>query len=327
MSKRIAVGIDIGGTLTKVGLVDLEGNLYGNLEFSTTDFPDFDDYLGELVGKIEYLESQLRGECEIVGIGIGAPNANYYRGTIEHAANLVWKDLIPFVEKLKRHRDLPIYMTNDANAAAIGEMVYGKARGMTDFMVITLGTGLGSGIVANGQLIYGHDAMAGELGHVLIEEGGRKCGTGRRGCLEAYVSSTGIKRTVFYLLADSLDESVLRNYSFRDLHGEVITKAADKGDEIAREAFRMTGEILGKQLANFVAFSHPEAIFLLGGLAKSGKWIFEPTERYLDQYLLPYYKDKVKLLPSGMMDKNAAILGAAALVWDHLDESFADHSG
>ncbi len=318
MSLNIAVGVDIGGTLTKVGLVDREGNQYGNLDFKTTDYPDFDDFLNELTNKIEFLKAQVRKDFEIVGIGIGAPNANYYRGTIEYAANLVWKNVLPFVEKFKDKYDLPIYITNDANAAAIGEMVYGKAHGMKDFIVITLGTGLGSGIVTNGQMVYGHDAMAGELGHVLIEEGGRRCGTGRRGCLEAYASSTGIKRTVFYLLADSLEDSELRNYSFRDLRGEIITKAAENGDNIAKEAFRMTGEILGKQLANFVAFSHPEAIFLLGGLAKSGKWIFEPTEKYLDQYLLPYYKGKVKLLPSGMIDKNAAILGAAALVWDHL---------
>ncbi len=316
MSRKIAVGIDIGGTLTKVGLVDREGNLYGHLDFSTTDFKDFDKYLDELKVKIDFLIGQVKSEISVEGIGIGAPNANYFRGTIEHAANLSWKGVVPFTEKFKKRYDLPIYITNDANAAAIGEMVYGKASGMKDFMVITLGTGLGSGIVSNGEIIYGHDSQAGELGHTLIEEGGRECGTGRRGCLEAYVSSTGIKRNVFYLLADSLVDSELRNYSFRDLHGEIITKAAEKGDPIAQRAFEMTGEILGKQLANFVAFSHPEAIFLLGGLAKSGKWIFEPTERSLEKYLLPFYKGKVKLLPSGMMGKNAAILGAAALVWE-----------
>jgi glucokinase len=188
---------------------------------------------------------------------------------------------------------------------------------MKDFIVITLGTGLGSGIYSNGNLIYGHDAMAGELGHTMIKEGGRICGTGRRGCLEAYVSSTGLKRTVFYLLSDSMEDSVLRSISFNDLHGEHITKAAEDGDSIAIEAFRMTGEILGKQLANFVAFSHPETIFLLGGLAKAGKWIFDPTIKYMEENLLPYYKGKVKIEPSGMINKNAAILGAAALVWHH----------
>ncbi|MFT4736265.1 MAG: glucokinase [Cyclobacteriaceae bacterium] len=313
--KQIVVGIDIGGTLTKVGLVDREGNLFENLDFPTTDYPDFDQYLSALQGYIESLREKLTFDYELIGIGIGAPNGNALRGTIEHAANLKWKGIVPFLEKFKSFYSVPSYMTNDANAAAIGEMIYGNAAGLQNFMVITLGTGLGSGIVANGELIYGHDAMAGELGHVLIKEGGRKCGTGRRGCLEAYVSSTGIKRTVFHLLSDSMDESVLRDYSYNDLHGEMIMKAAAEGDVIAQEAFRMTGEILGKQLANFVAFSHPETIFLLGGLAKSGKWIFEPTARYLEEGLLPFYKGKVKLKPSGMMGKNAAILGAAALVW------------
>lgn len=313
--KQIVVGIDIGGTLTKVGLVDREGNLYHHLDFSTTKYDEFDEYLKSLCQHIETLRSKMEVEYDLIGIGVGAPNANFYRGTIEYAANLKWKGIVPFIEKFKKYYQLPIHITNDANAAAIGEMIYGEATGLKDFIVITLGTGLGSGIVTNSQLIYGHDAQAGELGHVLINEGGRMCGTGRRGCLESYVSSTGIKRTVFYLLADSMEASVLRNYSFNDLHGEIITKAANDGDVIAKEAFRMTGEILGKQLANFVAFSHPETIFLLGGLAKSGEWIFEPTRTYLEQYLLPFYKGKVKLEPSGMMDKNAAILGAAALVW------------
>ncbi len=313
--KKIVVGIDIGGTLTKVGLVDREGELYHHLDFPTADYDAFDHYLKALSNHIESLRSKMTFDYELVGIGIGAPNANFYRGTIEYAANLKWKGILPVIEKFKAYYELPIHITNDANAAAIGEMIYGNAKGLKDFIVITLGTGLGSGIVSNHQLIYGHDAQAGELGHVMINEGGRMCGTGRRGCLEAYVSSTGIKRTVFYLLADSLEKSVLRDYSFNDLHGEVITKAAEAGDPIAVEAFRMTGEILGKHLANFVAFSHPEKIFLLGGLAKSGNWIFEPTQKYLEQYLLPFYKGKVKLKASGMMDKNAAILGAAALVW------------
>ena len=317
MSQKLAVGIDIGGTLTKVGLVDLKGELHGQLDFSTRKHQDVDDYLDEIKEKIEELRKSVNESIDLAGIGIGAPNANYYRGTIEHSANLIWKGIVPFVEKLRKRYDLPIYMTNDANAAAIGEMVYGNAKDMKDFIVITLGTGLGAGIVSNGNLIYGYDAQAGELGHVMIKEGGRMCGTGRRGCLEAYVSSTGIKRTVFYLLSDSMEESELRNYSFNDLHGEVITKAAENGDSIAQEAFRMTGDILGQQMANFVAFSHPETIFLLGGLAKAGKWIFDPTRKYLEQYLLPYYTGKVKVEPSGMMDKNAAILGAAALVWDH----------
>jgi len=317
MAKRIAIGIDIGGTLTKVGLVDREGNLFGHTDFPTTEKKSFQDYLDRIKDTVDDLLSKLDFDYELVGMGVGAPNANYYRGTIEYAANLIWKGVVPIVADLKKHFDLPIHITNDASAAAIGEMIYGEAADMRDFMVITLGTGLGSGIVANGQLIYGHDAQAGELGHVVIDRNGRWTGLGRRGGLEAYVSSTGIKRTVFHLLCDSMEDSVLRDYSFNDLHGEIITRAAEQGDSLAQQAFEMTGTILGQQLANFTTFSHPEAFFLLGGLAKAGKWIFEPTKKALEENLLPFYKGKVKLLPSGMMDKNAAILGAAALVWNN----------
>lgn len=320
MSKKVAIGVDIGGTLTKVGIVDREGNLFVHTDFSTTKHVGFEDYLDELRVHIEELKSKLDFEYEILGIGVGAPNANYFRGTIEHAANLLWKGIVPFSERLKARYDLPIFITNDASAAAIGEMIYGNAMNMKDFMVITLGTGLGSGIVSNGNLVYGFDSQAGELGHVVIEKGGRMTGLGRRGGLEAYVSSTGIKRTVFFLLANEIEDSVLRGYSYNDLHGEIITKAAEEGDPIAKMAFEMTGQILGEQLANFTTFSHPEAYFLLGGLAKAGKWIFEPTQRHMEENLLPFYKGKVKLLPSGMMDKNAAILGAAALVWDNFRE-------
>ncbi len=316
MAKEIAVGIDIGGTLTKVGLVDREGNLYGSTDFRTKHNPGFDQYLDTLVATIKQLEDAFDGDFDIQGIGVGAPNANYYRGTIEHAANLAWKGIVPFSEELKKRRPAEVYITNDANAAAIGEGIYGNAVGMKDFMVITLGTGLGSGIVTNGSLIYGHDAQAGELGHVMVEEGGRMCGTGRRGCLEAYVSSTGIKRTIYALLADTMEDSVFRSIAFNDIHGEEITKAAEDGDPIALEAYRYTGEMLGRQLANFVAFSHPETIFLLGGLAKAGKWIFDPTIKYFEEAVLPYYKGKVSIEASGMINKNAAILGAAALVWD-----------
>lgn len=319
MSKKVAIGVDIGGTLTKVGIVDREGNLFAHTDFSTTKHKEFGDYLDELKSHIEELKSKMDFDYEITGIGVGAPNANFFRGTIEHAANLLWKGVVPFSEELQKRYDLPVFITNDASAAAIGEMIYGEAVNMKDFMVITLGTGLGSGIVANGQLIYGHDSQAGELGHVMIEKGGRLTGLGRRGGLEAYVSSTGLKRTVFFLLSDMMDDSVLRGYSYNDLHGEMISKAAEEGDPIAQAAFEMTGRILGEQLANFTTFSHPEAYFLLGGLAKAGKWIFDPTREHLEKNLLPFYQGKVKLLPSGMMDKNAAILGAAALVWNNTE--------
>ena len=316
MTKQIALGIDIGGTLTKVGIVDRAGALFENKDFSTAVHKDFKDYLDALQQNIDSLISKLDFEYELVGMGVGAPNANHHRGTIEHAANLNWHGIVPFVEEVQKRYNMPVYMTNDASAAAIGEMVFGEAQGMKDFMVITLGTGLGSGIVCNGKMVYGYDSQAGELGHVVIDRNGRWTGLGRRGGLEAYVSSTGLKRTVFFLLADSMENSTLRDVSYNDLHGEMITKAAEAGDPIALQAFEMTGKILGEQLANFTTFSHPEAYFLLGGLAKAGKWIFEPTQKHLEQNLLPFYKGKVKLLASGMMGKNAAILGAAALVWE-----------
>jgi len=316
--KKLVVGVDIGGTLTKVGIADRAGDVLGNSEFATGDFEDLNDYHAELVRQIEALEANINEPYEILGLGIGAPNANVYRGTIEHAANLAWKGIVPFVEELKKKINVPVKITNDANAAAMGEKIYGNAKDMKDFIVITLGTGLGSGIVSNGQMIYGHDSMAGELGHVAINNDGRWTGLDRRGGLEAYVSSTGLKRTIFHLLAESMEDTPFRDVAYNDLHGEFITERAIAGDPIALEAYERTGKVLGQQLANFVAFSHPEAFFLLGGLAKSGKWIFEPTQKYLDEFLLPFYKGKVKLLSSGMTGKNAAILGAAALIWDDI---------
>ncbi len=251
-----------------------------------------------------------------MGIGIGAPNANYYDGTIWNAANLVWKGTVPFVEKMKRYYpNIPIIITNDANAAAIGEMIYGGAKGMKDFIVVTLGTGLGSGFVSGGKLIYGHDSFAGELGHVIVNRGGRMCGCGRKGCLETYVSATGIKRTAFKLLADHLEDSEFRNISYNDLTAEMITKAALNGDPLAIEAYEYTGIMLGQALADAVAITSPEAIFLFGGLAKAGKYIFEPTKRYMEMHMLANFRNKVKLLPSGIDGKNAAVLGASALIW------------
>ena len=243
--RKLAIGVDIGGTLTKVGLVDREGHLLCHSDFRTKNFPELNNYLDELVKHVGQLSDSVEEPSELVGMGIGAPNANYFRGTVEYAPNLAWKGIVPIVEHLKDKVNLPIYLTNDANAAAIGEMIYGNAVGMKDFMVITLGTGLGSGIVSNGKLIYGHDAQAGELGHVKAVEGGRVCGSGRRGCLEAYVSSTGIKRTIYALLADSMEDSVFRSVAFNDIHGEEITSAAENGDPIALEAYRYTGEMLG----------------------------------------------------------------------------------
>lgn len=317
--KQLVVGIDIGGTNSVFGLVDNEGNMYGEGVVPTKKYPDFDQYLEELyIGIVSLIKKLGEDKYEIIGIGIGAPNGNYYNGTIENAANLEWKGIVPFVEKMKRYfPNLPVIITNDANAAAIGEMVYGGAKGMKDFIVVTLGTGLGSGFVANGKLVYGHDSFAGELGHVIVNRtvSGRMCGCGRKGCLETYVSATGIKRTAFKLLADHLEDSEFRNISFNDLTAEMITKAALNGDPLAIEAYDYTGMLLGQALADAVTITSPEAIFLFGGLAKAGKYIFEPTKKYMEMHMLANFRNKVKLLPSGIDGKNAAVLGASALIW------------
>ncbi len=258
------------------------------------------------------------------GVGIGAPNGNYYNGTIEFAPNLRWKGIIPIAALFQKLTPLPVKVTNDANAAAIGEMVYGGAKGMRDFVVITLGTGLGSGIVANGELVYGHDGFAGELGHTIVDPNGRQCGCGRRGCLETYASAPGIKRTVFALLADSTAESKMRSISYDGLNAAMVSQFAAEGDPIARAAFEFTGNILGIKLADAIAHTSPEAIFLFGGLANAGELIFDPTRRSMEEHVLKIFQNKVKLLPSGLKDKNVAVLGASALLWNELSKKTAD---
>ena len=319
--KKLAAGIDIGGTNTAFGLVDREGNMYGEAVIPTTDYPDLDDYMNALYITTEKLLMAAGPGVEIAGVGIGAPAANYYNGTIEYAANLVWKGVIPVVERVKRfYPKLPVIIANDANAATIGEMTYGGARGMKDFILITLGTGVGSGFVAGGKLIYGHDSFAGELGHTIVKRTGRQCGCGRKGCLDTYASATGIKRTVYKLMADEIHPSSFRDVPFSKMTAEMVTKAALDGDPLAIEAFEYTGEMLGLALANAIAITSPEAVFLFGGLAKAGKYIFEPTKRHMEENLLCNYQNKVKLLPSAIDHKNAAILGASALVWEALGE-------
>jgi len=321
--KKVAVGVDIGGTNTVYGLVDDQGAVLAEGAFPTKNYPDIDRYIEELYIGINGLVKTLEN-VEIVGVGIGAPNGNYYNGTIEFAPNLDWKGVIPVVEKMKRYfPTIPVIITNDANAAAIGEMVYGGAKGMKDFLVVTLGTGLGSGFVANGKLIYGHDGFAGELGHVTVNRtgAGRICGCGRRGCLETYCSATGIKRTIFKLMADHVEDSEFRRIKYDDLNAEMITKAALAGDTLAIEAYDYTGRLLGEVLADAVAITSPEAIFLFGGLAKAGKYIIDPTKKYMEQHLLEIFRNKVKVLPSGIDGKNAAVLGASALVWQSFEEA------
>jgi glucokinase len=315
--KKVVVGIDIGGTNTVFGIVDRKGHILIEDKISTFHYNEPEVFVAALYEKIMVVISKIGYEVEIIGFGIGAPMGNINKGTIEYPADLPWKGIIPLADIFKRHTNLPIIVTNDANAAAVGEMIYGGARGMKDFVVITLGTGLGSGFVVGGKLIYGHDGFAGEIGHTAIRPGesNRDCGCGRKGCLETYVSATGIKRTVLKILADKLEPSELRKYSFEELDAKIIHDAAKKGDAIAIRAFEHTGRMLGFKLADVVAHTNPEAIFLFGGLALAKDLIFEPTKKYMEQNLLSIYKGKVKLLQSELSTQNAAVLGASSLIW------------
>ncbi len=317
MKKEVAVGIDIGGTNTDFGIVDKEGNCISNSSIKTDKFKDAPAFVEALSEKIKLQIKLLKGEFRVKGVGVGAPNGNYFTGNIEFAPNLKWKGVIHLADLLGKRMKLPVVLTNDANAAAIGEMYYGAAKGMKHFIVITIGTGLGSGIVVNGELLYGHDGFAGELGHTIVYPEGRMCGCGRKGCLETYVSSTGIKRTVIEMLNNTNEPSILRNFNETTLTSKKIFSAAQKNDKIALDAFEFTGKILGMKLADAIAFSSPEAIILFGGLVKAGKYIFIPTKKYMEYYLLPIFRNKVKLLPSALKNENAAVLGAAALVWTH----------
>ncbi len=317
----ITLGIDIGGTTTTFGFVDRDGEILAETSISTQSEQHVTLYLPRLFEAIDGLRSQLPSNTELRGIGIGAPNANFYRGTIENPPNLKWGGIINFVDLMKQRYHLPTVITNDANAAALGELKFGAARDMKNFILITLGTGLGSGIVVNGDLIYGHSGFAGEMGHVLVNTDGRVCGDGRRGCLEAYVSVTGIRRTVSKLLADTLEQSELRGVSQTELTGERITEAAKRGDRVALEAFEYTGRIFGQKLADVVAITSPEAIILFGGLAHAEDLIFQPTLRYMEQYLFHMFKGTVRLMISELQQKNAAVLGASSLIWHELEKA------
>lgn len=312
--KEIAIGIDIGGTNTKFGLVERNGAIIYQDSIPTMADGNVNDFIKFLKEKLTPIIAD-QGDITVTGVGIGAPNANYYKGTIEYAPNIRWGEYVYFKEAFAQYFDYPMVLTNDANAAALGEMVYGNAQGMNDFILITLGTGLGSGIVVNGKLVYGHDGFAGELGHVNVKPDGRLCGCGRRGCLETYVSATGIKRTIFKLMAEETEDSDLRNIPYDQLTSLMITEAANKQDPLAIKAFEYTGRILGEKLADTVLHTSPEAIFLFGGLVRAGDYLFKPTQKYMEKFIFKMFKNKVKLLPSGLMDKNAAVLGASALVW------------
>jgi glucokinase len=314
----LVLGIDVGGTNTKFGFVTTEGEVIAEGACKTKGYPVFKDYLNHLISHIEEVSNKMPAH-NLKGVGIGAPNGNFYKGTIEEAPNLEWKGTVQFTQELGKYfKNAPIILTNDANAAAIGEMTFGGAKGMKDFIVFTLGTGLGSGIVANGEVIYGSDGFAGEIGHTLVNVFGRTCGCGRKGCLETYVSATGIKRTVYKLLADYMCDSELRGVSFNDLSGRMITEAALRGDFIADQAFEYTGRVLGMKLADTVAHFSPEAIFLFGGLVNAGEHLLKPAKHHMEDNMMSNFKGKVKLLVSGLQNKNAAVLGASSLIWKEL---------
>lgn len=316
-SSRLALGIDIGGTNTKFGLVNHRGEILEKGHLKTDAYEDISGFIEELHRRVTPIFTKYQQGDNIIGIGVGAPNANFYKGTIEDAPNLKWKDVIPFTEMMEKKFGLRCRVTNDANAAALGEMTYGAAKGMKDFIMITLGTGVGSGIVANGQIIYGYDSFAGELGHTIVKPGGRKhWSTGSEGSLEAYASATGIAITAKKMRAE-FPESMLNEYPEEQINAHTVHQCALKGDATAKEVFRYTGQKLGEALANFVMFSSPEAILLFGGVIKAGDFILKPTRLHMERNLLPIFRGRVKLVFSELHEADAAILGASALVWEN----------
>jgi len=313
----LAVGIDIGGTGTKFGIVDRNGNVLFSSQISTKKHKLIDTFIDDLHAHLSELIEKAGGPGRIRGLGVGAPNGNYYTGTIEYAPNLPWKGIVPLAKLIQDKFQLPTVLTNDANAAAIGEMMYGAAQGMKDFIMITLGTGVGSGIVANGHLILGHDGFAGELGHTIIIPDGRLHeGTGKYGSLESYASATGVMLTAIETLNKTKKKSLLRSIPREELDSKKVYEAAIKGDPVAKEIFAFTGKILGLALANFVMFSSPEAIVLFGGLTKAGDLILNPTREHMEANLIQVFQNKVKILISHLKESDAAILGASALVWE-----------
>lgn len=326
MIKKVAIGVDIGGTNTAIGVVDLAGNVMVKNSISTPGHGNAKQYISDLAFAINELINSVKlinKDVKIIGIGIGAPNGNYYSGTIEYAPNLSFKSVVHIVKMLRKHFvDIDsIALTNDANAAAIGEMIYGGAKGMRNFVMFTLGTGVGSGIVVNGDLVYGHDGSAGECGHTTLVSGGRVCGCGALGHLEAYCSASGMKRTAFELVVKyNATESLLANKSFNELDSKMIYDAAIEGDKIAVEVFEKTGAWLGQGLADTVHHLSPEAIFLFGGPTAAGDLIFKPTKIYMEKHLLPIFKNKIKILPSQLKPGDAAIVGASALVWKEIEK-------
>ncbi|NDW18080.1 ROK family protein [Dysgonomonas sp. 216] len=316
MEKSYAIGIDIGGTNTVFGVVDKRGHIINKGSIKTTNYKDVNSFIIGLADAVMEMIDQVGGTSTIRGVGVGAPNGNIYTGCVEFAPNLPWRGVIPVVQMLKEKLSLPVALTNDANAAAIGEMTYGAARGMKDFIIITLGTGVGSGIVINNQLVYGYDGFAGELGHTTAVKNGRPCGCGKKGCLETYTSATGVARTAREYLETRKDSSILRDLKIDEITSKDVAEAARQGDVLAKEIFDETGRVLGEAFANFVAFSSPEAIILFGGLTKAGDLIFDPVRKYMEEDLLPIFRNKVQLIPSELKESDAAVLGASALGWE-----------
>ncbi|MBR6732216.1 MAG: ROK family protein [Bacteroidales bacterium] len=316
MNSSFVVGIDVGGQTSKIGVVDARGTVLAQTVIRTDTYDQVEPYIAELAEAVKKLIKESGTEGKVRGVGVGAPNGNYYTGTIENAPNLLWgRQKVEFAKLLTEALDLPVALTNDANAAAVGEMTYGAARGMKNFIMITLGTGVGSGIVINGEVVYGHDGFAGELGHTIaVRNNGRTCGCGRTGCLETYCSATGVARTAREWLELSDEPSVLR--SLDTIASKDVYEAAKEGDKLALKIFEFTGKILGRSFADFIAFSAPEAIVLFGGLARSKEFLLEPMETAMNENVLNLWKNKVKIVFSQLKESDAAILGASALAWE-----------
>ena len=316
MNSSFVVGIDVGGQTSKIGVVDARGTVLAQTVIRTDTYDQVEPYIAELAEAVKKLIKESGTEGKVRGVGVGAPNGNYYTGTIENAPNLLWgRQKVEFAKLLNEALDLPVALTNDANAAAVGEMTYGAARGMKNFIMITLGTGVGSGIVINGEVVYGHDGFAGELGHTIaVRNNGRSCGCGRTGCLETYCSATGVARTAREWLELSDEPSVLR--SLDSIASKDVYEAAKEGDKLALKIFEFTGKILGRSFADFIAFSAPEAIVLFGGLARSKEFLLEPMETAMNENVLSLWKNKVKIVFSQLKESDAAILGASALAWE-----------
>ena len=316
-AKSLVIGLDLGGTNSVFGVVDSKGEIIATTSIKTQAYPSVDQYIMESVKAIKQIAEQVGGMEKIRAMGIGAPCGNYYKGTIEHAANLVWaKGIVPLANMFVNELGIPVVVTNDAKAAAMGEMKYGVAVGMTNFVELTLGTGVGSGIVANGQLIYGFDGFAGELGHMIVEPDGRPCGCGRKGCLETYCSATGVVRTTIAMLEESSEATSLRDIATDKLTSYEVYKAAMAGDTMAQEVFKQTGRRIGIACANIATFLSPEAFIFFGGLAQAGELLLRPIEEAYNENVLSLYKGKARFLMSGLDGAKAAILGASAIAWD-----------